>query len=372
MRIALVSPFSPLKGGIAACSEEFSQALHHAGHEVLTVPFKKLYPSFLFSLDSSSIPNNARLVLYNPLTWFSALRHIRRQKPDLLVIAYWGGLLAPLALLFSRFSGVRTILLLHNLTAHETFVGERALARWLLSSVAGVVTLSQTVSRQVQHITPSLPTLTLFHPIQQHSLSTLSKEEARQQLTLTSDAPVLLFFGYVRHYKGLDLLLQALPHVVAQEPTLHVVVAGYFYEPLERYQQLAERLGIARNITFHAGYVPSEQVTALFCAADGVVLPYRAATQSGVVPMAFAYGVPVIVTPVGALSEMVQHNVTGWIANTASPEALADALTAWLANRERWSAMRSSIEAARSNASWERFALECQPFFASFLDKGSR
>ena len=168
------------------------------------------------------------------------------------------------------------------------------------------------------------------------------------------------------------MLLQALPHVVAQEPSLQVVVAGYFYEPLKRYRHLAEELGISRNVTFHAGYVPSEKNATYFAAADGVVLPYRAATQSGVVPMAFAYGVPVIVTPVGALSEMVQHGTTGWIAKAASPDAIAAALREWLANRERWSAMRSSIEAMRDSLSWERFAAECQPFFASLIDKGRR
>ncbi len=351
-----------MKGGIARFSGVLQEALCKRGHDVVSVPFRALYPGFIVKNTESPLPENARLVLYNPLSWPGIIRHIKSLKPDILLVAYWTGLLAPLCFVLRHLTGIRVVVLLHNLSSHESFFFESFMQRVLGVSADGFLTLSQAVGREVSLAMADTPQLTLFHPAYEPDDALFSAVEARKELHLDAHSPVLLFFGYVRHYKGLDIMLRAMPAILQREPALRLVVAGHFYKDVSFYRRLLDQLGIGESVDLYSGYVPPGRSSLYFAAADAVVLPYRSATQSGVIPLAYGYGLPVIVTPEGALPEMVRPGETGWVARDSSPEGFAYAVGEFLDARERLPLMRPAIEAFRRELSWEAFAASAGSF----------
>ena len=372
MRIAFISPFFPLKGGIARFSELLRDALQGRGYNVVPLAFRALYPDFLVKsgLDGaqetdSALFREARLVLYNPFSWFGAIRLLRSLKPDLLLVAYWSGFLAPLCFLVRHLTGIRMVVLLHNLSSHESFLFEPLMQRLLAVSADGFLTLSDAVTRKVRVSMPEIPLLQLFHPLYDADGESFSMQDARKALNLALHTPVLLFFGYVRRYKGLDIMLRAMPAILQREPRLRLVVAGQFHEDPGMYRTLAGQLGIGGSVDFYPGYVSTERSALFFAAADAVVLPYRSATQSGVVQLAYGHGLPVIVTPKGALPEMVRPGKTGWVARDCSVEGFSGAVGEFLDCREKpgLEAMRPAIEAFRRDFSWEVFAESAGSFF---------
>ncbi|NTW83673.1 MAG: glycosyltransferase [Chlorobiaceae bacterium] len=363
LRIAFISPFYPFKGGIAKFSSLLLEALRTKGYDVLPVSFKALYPRFLIgaplegdqSTGKASITRPG-LVLYNPFSWFRTARFIRSLQPDVVLVAYWSGFLAPLYLLLRRMTGVRTVVLLHNYAAHESFFFEPLMKMLLAACTDAFITLSGAVSRELEADLPEVPRLQLYHPVYEPAGKSVSSAEARKELGIGPDVPVLLFFGYVRRYKGLDLLLQAMPAILKKEPSLKLVVAGHFFEQPARYRELVRQLDIAGNVDIYPGYVPSERTGAFFAAADAVVLPYRSATQSGVVQLAYGYGLPVIATPVGSLPDMIRPGKSGWIAGDVSPERIAEAVSQYLDSRGRLDAQRAEILSISRECSWEAFS----------------
>lgn len=364
MRIAFLSPFFPLKGGIARFSGLLAHAFCEQGYDVVPFAFKALYPSFLTkSLTEDVVPEDGQLVLYNPFSWFGTIRRLRSLKPDIVLVSYWTGLLAPLCFVLRRLTGIKMVVLLHNLSSHESFFFEPLMQRLLKVSADGFLTLSGTVSKEVSVAMPRIPLLSLFHPVYEPEEKLPSMLEARRELKLNPHSPVLLFFGYVRRYKGLDTMLRAMPSILQREPALKLVIAGYFYENQGSYRRLIGQLGIGENVDIYPGYVSEERSALFFAAADAVVLPYRSATQSGVVHLAYGYGLPVIVTPVGALPEMVRSGQTGWVAGDSSSEGFASAVKEFLDNRQKLVSMRQAIEAFRRECSWEAFVASTGSFF---------
>lgn len=364
LRIAFITPFSPLKGGISRFSGLLREALSAIGYDVISVGYRALYPAFLFKRAAeaaeapapSSSLSDARLTLYNPFTWLATIHRLRRLKPDLLLVAYWSGFLAPLCYLLRHLTGIRVVVLLHNFTSHESFFIEPFMQRLLAASSDAFLTLSSAVSRELLAVVPGARVLQLFHPLYLPETAMPTRAEARSALKLEEAAPVLLFFGYVRHYKGLDLLLRALPEVLQREPSLKLVVAGEFFEDPEHYRSLIRELGLAESVDLYPGYVSRERSALLFAAAECVVLPYRSATQSGVVQQAYGCGIPVIVTPVGALPEVVRHGITGWIARESSAAGLAGAIGEFLDSRRELPAIHAAVEEYCREFSWEAFA----------------
>lgn len=362
MRIALISPFHPLRGGIARFSGLLARAIEREGHEVLAVSYRKLYPRWITRGRSSGDPGTAsaerqaffELDLTAPRTWFDTARQLRKANPDILLVAYWTAVQAPLCFVLRRVSRLKTVILLHNFTSHEAIPGERFLKRMLVASADGFLTLSGAVHRELTAFSPSAAALQLFHPVYEPQGELPSRQEARRSLGLAEDAKVLLFFGYVREYKGLDLLLEALEAVAEEEPSVRLLVAGEFYQDEEPFRQQAVRLGLSSKVDFLPGYVPADRVPFLFAASDAVVLPYRKASQSGVVQLAFGHGVPVIVTDAGGLAEQVEHRRTGWIAAGADCRLLADAILGFFRECDP-SGMKGNIEQACRTMSWKAF-----------------
>ena len=358
-----------MKGGIAGFSALLRTALEDAGCEVLPVPFRRLYPGWIMQGRPAHEPGHpavdSRLDLMNPLSWISTARAVRRQNPEVLLVAYWSGLLAPLCALFRAVTGIRTLLLLHNFTSHEQLPGEGLLQRLMLASADGFVTLSDSVGSELAAFGNRKPVKQLFHPVDAPRGPLPPKGESRISLGLPADAKVLLFFGYIRRYKGLDLLLEAMAIAIRREPSLHLVVAGEFISGISIFRAEVERLGIASSVTLLPGYVPSERVAPLLAAADAVVLPYRSTSQSGVAPLAFAHGVPVIACDAGALSSQVAHGRSGWIVGRPGAEALAEGILEFFRARGSMP-LAEGIEAARRSTSWKAFAAQLASFLGSF------
>lgn len=367
-RIALLSPFPPLKGGIARFSDELRRAFEAAGCEVVPVPFRRLWPRWLMkgrpateSGDANSPDSPFALDLMNLPSWLSVARRLRAAKPDVLLVAYWSAVLAPLTTVMRRVSGLPTVVLLHNFTSHESIPGESMLKRLLVSSSDGFITLSRAVDSELQAFAPAARTLRLFHPLYERQAPAPPKTDARRAIDLPDAAKVLLFFGYVREYKGLDTLLDAMASVMRRDPSFRLVVAGEFILDSSPFREHARRLGIEGAVMFREGYVPAGEVSTLFAAADAVVLPYRSATQSGIVPLALGLGVPVIACNAGGLGDQVEPGRTGWLVREEGAEALADGIFDFFRERKRLPLEEGIAEFCRRN-SWREFASQAEKF----------
>jgi glycosyltransferase involved in cell wall biosynthesis len=344
---------------------------------VVPIPFRRLYPRWLLKGRAAYEPGThlspdlpLSLDLMNPFSWLAAARHVRSCEADVLLIAYWTGLLAPLCAVMRRVTGLKTVVLLHNFTSHEHIPGESLLKSVLTASADGFIALSGSVASELMAFSPDSSTLTLFHPLYEPQDGRLSKPDARRVLGLAVESKVLLFFGYVREYKGLDLLLEAMAVVVRKDPSVRLVVAGEFVIDASVFRELADRLGIDANIDFHEGYVPAERVAALMASADAVVLPYRSATQSGIVPLAFGHGVPVIACDAGALAEQVEHGRTGWVVDGHSAEDLAAGILGFFDRKESLP-FEQYIEEASRKMSWSAFASGAALFLERFIRRAA-
>jgi glycosyltransferase involved in cell wall biosynthesis len=351
-----------MKGGIVRFSGLLHDSLQQAGHLVIPVPYRKLYPRWLTPVGSSCEPAAAapedqhpfRLDLFNPLSWIRTARQLRGLQPDVLLAAYWIGIQAPLFFVLRLFSGIPTVILLHNFTSHESIPAEPLLKKLLVASADGFITLSGSVLHELKGFSGSARAISLFHPVYEPHGALPSKATARIQLGIGGQARLLLFFGYVRDYKGLDLLLEALSLVIHQDPSVRLLVAGEFFRDIGYFREMAARLGIGGHVDFQPGYVPAERVAPLFRAADAVVMPYRTASQSGVVQLAFGHGIPVIVNDVGGLAGQVAHRRTGWVVSNPGPETLAEAIQEFFREKDLQD-MGRNIEQARTAMSWKAF-----------------
>lgn len=335
-KVVLLSPAYPLRGGIANFTERLAREFNTMVFEVTIYTFSLQYPAFLFpgktqlSTDPPPDDLNIKVVInsINPLNWLKVGRELRRLKPDWLIVMYWlpfmGPCLGTIARLVKRNRFTKTISIVHNLIPHEKRVGDLVFTKYFLKPIDGLVVLSQSVLKQVQALTDK-PVLRTVHPIYDNFGEAVAREEALQQLELDAAKQYLLFFGFIRDYKGLDLLLEAMADERIQAMNLRLLVAGEFYGNEAHYNELIEKLGIQDQLVLRNAFIPSEAVKYYFGAADLVVQPYRRATQSGISQIAYHFEKPMVVTDVGGLSEIVGHGAAGYVVDV-SPRAIADAI----------------------------------------------
>lgn len=345
-RIAIVGPVHPYRGGIAHFTEMTAEVLDRRGHDVHLVSFSRQYPEVLFpgktqlepGSDAPDIVRNTPRVLdsINPVSWFRTGFHIRDIAPDAVVFQYWMPFFAPaygvVARGLQRHYGIPSFAVVHNALPHERHLFDAALSRYFLRACAGHIAMSDAVAADVRSLCDAPVRLEqIDHPVYERFGDPLPKVEARERLGLPPESPVLLFFGFVREYKGLHVLLDALPQIRKRLPDVRLVIAGEAYDDPERYRSLIREHGLNDVVHWHDGYVPSEDVPAYFSAADLVVQPYVNATQSGVAQIAFHFETPMVVTDVGGLSEVVPDEVAGLVVPPESPDALATAITRFFA-----------------------------------------
>ncbi|MFH1008918.1 MAG: glycosyltransferase [Candidatus Latescibacterota bacterium] len=337
MRIAFVGPAHPFRGGIAHYIAILCRKLAEKGHTPRIFSFTKQYPKFLFpgrtQADTSeeiiavdAIPTFAPL---NPLSWTRTFWRLKAFEPSLLIFKYWMPFFAPsfaaLSWLVKSLTSTKILYICDNIVPHEKFPGGILLTRLALSCVDFFVVQSETVKKDLLRFRPDANFKEIPHPIYDlFSAPSQDKKSLRRALHIKEER-VLLFFGYVRAYKGLDFLLNTMP-MVLKEIDVRLLVVGEFYDPREPYDRLIGRLGIGHKVTIVDEYVPNERVGTYFGVADAVVLPYSSATQSGIVQIAYGFNKPVITTDVGGLPEVVIDGKSGLVVPSGNREALAEAV----------------------------------------------
>lgn len=335
MKVVLVGPVFPYRGGIAHFGAMLAREFEKS-HDVSLVNFRRLYPSFLFpgrtQFDDSDSPmkvDSRRIIdVLNPFSWWAAGRYIARVAPDLVVFQWWHPFFAPalrvIASVARRGSGARIVFLCHNVLPHESSFADRWLIRLGLGAADAFLVQSLEDGRNLERMMPGARWAFNPHPVYDwFDMGRHDRRSARDALGV--DGRVLLFFGLIRPYKGLDVLLDAFARV-ADELDATLLVVGEFYEDRGRYDAMIERLGIGARLRVVDRYVPNEDVEMYFRAADVAVLPYRSATQSGIVQTAYSFHLPVIVTRVGGLPDVVRDGETGYVVTPDDPEALSDAI----------------------------------------------
>jgi len=361
MRIALLGPLAPWRGGLSQYLGLLGEALM-AQAEVRGVTFTRQYPGFLFpgasqvdpAAERPRFPVEPLLDSIGPWSWSRTARHLERFAPGAVVLKWWMPFFAP-AFASSvgplRRRGTRVVLVCDNLVPHERRPFDSTFTRWMLRQSDGYLVMSESVERDLDRLKPRAPRRRVAHPLYaQFDRGRWTRESARRHLGLEGD--VALFFGYVRRYKGLDILLEAWRRVRALRPAT-LVVAGEFYEDPAPSRRLAKAAGGVRLLE---RYLPDEEVEAVFRAADVAVLPYRSATQSGVTHVAYALDTPVITTRVGGLAETVREGETGLVVAPEDPESLARAIVRFFAEglSKKFS---TGIESLKREHSWEALAV---------------
>jgi len=349
MTLAVVGPVHPFRGGIAHFTEMTVEVLAGRGHTVRPVSFRRQYPELLFPGKTQFEPDEDPpeggrgaprwIDTVNPLTWLQTAWHLYRMQPDVVVFQYWMPFFAPAYGLIARFLrrlGIPSLAVVHNALPHERHVGDAWLGRFFLRACDGFVVMSDAVREDLRALRRSdAGVRQIEHPVYERFGEGVPQKQARERLDLTPEAPVALFFGFVREYKGLHVLLEAMPRVLEQVPDLHLLVAGEPYDDAERYRQIIDAHGLGERVHWHADYIPSGDVPLYFSAADLVVQPYISATQSGVAQIAFHFETPMIVTDVGGLAEVIPHEQAGFVVPPRDRDALADAVARYFT--EDWS-----------------------------------
>lgn len=334
MKVAFIGPAHPLRGGIAFSGERLAQEFVKDGDEVTFYSFSLQYPSFLFpgktQFSGDPAPANLHIVTcinsINPFNWIRIGNWIKKSKPDIVVVRYWLPFMGPcLGTILRRIKSnghTRIICLADNILPHEKRIGDKPFTRYFVKPVDAFVTMSKSVLDEVKLFAPGKPAEQSIHPIFDNFGEAVSKEQARAKLGISPATKLMLFFGFIRKYKGLDMLIEALALVNQQQPgnAIRLLIAGEFYDDKKSYDEQIERLGLAQQVTIHSDFIPGNEVKYHFCGSDLVVQPYRDATQSGVTPLAYHFEIPMIVTNVGGLPELVPDDIVGLVAepNAAS------------------------------------------------------
>ena len=365
MKVIILGPAWPYRGGIAAFNERLARQYQAEGHEVELVTFTLQYPSFLFpgttqySTDPApeGLKITRKLNSINPFSWLSTGRYIRRQRPDLVISAFWLPFMAPAmgtALRRAKRKGTRRVSILHNLIPHEHRPGDKLFSKYFVGSNDAFVTLSRSVLDDLNVFDPKglKPRAFSPHPLYDHYGATLTRKEALDLIGLRENQRYVLFFGFIREYKGLDLLLDAMADERMERLGVKLIVAGEFYGDPKPYRELISRHDIGDRVVMHTEFIPDHEVNRYFCAADLVVQPYKNATQSGVSQIAYHFEKPMVVTNVGGLPEIVPNEKAGFVVNPDSQE-IADAIVRYF--DEDWQQrLTEGVREEKKKYAWDK------------------
>ena len=368
MKIKFIGPAYPYRGGLATIIETLARTFAGRGNEVSIDTFSLQYPRLLFpgksqfrtgpAPDDLTIERTVSTI--NPLSWWRVGRKLRRQRPDLVVLKYWTPLMAPcfgtICRLARKNGHTKVVVHVDNITPHENHFYDRVLNRYFLRSVDGFVYMSEAVKSDLDTYGLGKPALFSPHPLFDTYGQRVERTEACTRLGLDPQTDYTMFFGYIRDYKGLDLLIEAWAQLRSKGLTQgrKLLVVGEVYGADTKYTEQIARLGLEDEVVMHTRFVPDGEVADYFSVAQMVALPYKSATQSGVTQVAYAFGVPMIVTRVGGLAEIVPDGVVGLLADV-SAESVAEAIEkAWQeGNLDRF---REGIEREKHRFSWDATA----------------
>jgi glycosyltransferase involved in cell wall biosynthesis len=330
-KLVIIGPAWPLRGGLAAFDEKLAICFSEKGIQSSIHTFSLQYPSLLFPGKTQyttqpapqGINIKATINSINPFNWMKVGWQIMREKPDLIIVRYWipflGPCLGTILKIVHWNRHTKVISIVDNMIPHEKRLGDTLFTKYFASSIDGFVTMSEKVKNDVKLFSHK-PTLVSPHPIFDHFGSAIPTLQARTQLGLGENDKIILFFGYIRKYKGLDLLIQAMKDIRIQQLEIRLLVVGEFYDAAQPYMDLVNSLALQNDITFYDQFVPDQEVTNYVSAADFIIQPYKNATQSGVTPLAYHFSKPMLVTNVGGLADTVPHLKVGVVTEPTSED----------------------------------------------------
>lgn len=336
-KIVLIGSAYPLRGGLASFNERIIREFLYQGYNAEIYTFSLQYPSFLFpgktQYSSEPAPTDLSILVkvnsINPLNWLKVGLELKRNKPDIIIVKYWLPFMAPCFGTIVRIAKsnkhTKIISIVDNIIPHEKRPGDILLSRYWVGSVHGFIVMSKTVFDDLKRLNSKKPALLCPHPIYDNYGPPVTKKEAYKNLNLEEGWRYILFFGFIREYKGLDILLKALADIRLKEMQLKLLVAGEFYCDPKPYFDLISELKLEDRIIMSNDFIPESQVVDYFCSADLIVQPYKSATQSGVTQIAYHFNKPMIITRVGGLEEFVADNKVGYIVEP-EPKAVADGI----------------------------------------------
>ena len=363
MKVVILGTAWPFRGGLATFNERLAKQFVSEGHEVEVWTFTLQYPSFLFpgKTQYTTEPAPEDLIIRrelnscNPFNWLRVGRAIRKASPDLLICCYWMSFFAPAYGLVSRMAQrngkTKCIALVHNMIPHEPSILDKLFAPYFVKSQNGFVALSDSVVGDIDRLDKiGKPKTFSPHPIYDHYGERMTKTEACKALNLPSEKDYMLFFGLVRAYKGLDLLIEAFGQVKDQLPDVQLIIAGEFYEDEEKYRAQIANLGLTERVIVRNEFIPDGDLRKYFGAADLIVQPYKTATQSGVTQVAFHFEKPMLVTNVGGLGEIVHDHKMGYACEPTA-EAIAEDLLDYYQNK-RQKAYTAYLQKEKTKYAW--------------------
>lgn len=361
-KVIILGPAYPLRGGIANFNEALYRAMEDGGIDVEIVSFSLQYPSLLFpgkSQKESDTRKDPGLRIrslvnsINPLTWWKTARYINRQQPDYIVVRFWLPFMAMSlgSILRLIHKPIQIIALVDNAIPHEKRPGDAFLTRYFMKRPHAFIAMSRAVLEDLKTLTRSPHLKFLPHPVYDIYGSAVEKNVAREKLKLNQNDRLMLFFGFVRKYKGLDLLLEALSDERLKEMNVKLMVAGEFYDDRAPYFEKIEQLDLTDRVIVRDHFIPASEIAHYFCAADMVTQTYLSATQSGVTQIAYHFGRPMLVTDVGGLAEIVPDGEVGYVTEV-NPKSVADAVVDFY-RHDRESALSQNVRLKAGEFSWK-------------------
>lgn len=363
LKIVIVGPAYPFRGGLAAFNERIAQEYIKQGHDVEIETFTLQYPSFLFpgktQFSSEQAPANLKIERsvnsINPISWYKVGRKIRHKNPDVVIMKFWIPFMAPcfgtIAKIIKKNKRIKLISIIDNIVPHEKRIGDRWLANYFVKNIDGFIAMSKSVLAELKTFDTVKPKLFFPHPLYDQFGPSISKIQASKNLILDEKFHYLLFFGFIRDYKGLDLALKAMSDRRIKELPIKLIVAGEYYTDSKPYDDLIEELDIKDRLILVNDFIPDSKVVDYFCIADIIVQPYKNATQSGVTQIAYHFEKPMIVTDVGGLSEIVPHEKVGYIVGQ-NPTEIADSVIRFYQEKKEKEFV-INIKEEKKKYSWE-------------------
>lgn len=324
-RIVIVGPAYPLRGGLSTYDERLCKGFNEAGHNCSILSFSLQYPNFLFpgktQYSSDPAPENIQIDTainsVNPFNWLKVGNRYKSIAPDVMVFRYWMPFMAPslgtIARLAKQNKHTRMVAIADNIYPHEKHFYDKPFTNYFVNSMHGFITMSQSVLHDLQVLVPNKPSKYVPHPMYDNFGLGIDKAKAKQQLGLDANAHYLLFFGFIRQYKGLDLLLKSFAASGLQHKQVKLLIAGEYYEDATPYKTLIKDLNLEQAVVERNDFIPNSEVAAYFSASDMVVQTYHSATQSGVTQIAYHFNKPMLVTDVGGLAETVPDGQVGFV-----------------------------------------------------------
>ncbi|RCK74558.1 MAG: Glycosyl transferase, group 1 [Ignavibacteriae bacterium] len=369
MKIIIVGTAYPFRGGIAHFNALLANYLA-LKHQVEIITFTRQYPKLLFpgksqierAASQPDVPIYQMIDSINPLSWYKTANIIKQKQPDLLIFKYWIPFFAPcfgtIAQNSKKNTNTKVLIICDNVIPHEKRIGDKTLTKYFFRQADYFIVQSKSVEKDLINLIPDAKYLLAPHPIYEIFGKKIDKSTARTTLNLNFEQ-IILFFGYIRKYKGLHILLEAINLIAKKTQPPHLLVAGEFYDDENTYRNYVRQNNLEKYVTFISDYIPIEKVNLYFSAADVVVLPYISATQSGIVQIAYNFDKPVIVTDVGGLSEVVKNNLTGYVVQPENPENLASAIMKFY-NENKEPVFTENVIKEKVKYSWQYFISELE------------